>query len=117
MAIRRPVVAFFKDVIKSTALSFRPFRSQIPMTGNVRMKRVAVRFVINAVPRVSRIFIGLMPATSPVARPATTTTASVSSFKIKPTITIRTPISLITSIKNLLVWYLQLRGSWIQLRS
>ena len=99
IAIRRPVVTFFNDLIKSTALSFKPLRSHSPITGRVRIKRVAVRLVIKAVPRVSRISSGLMPATRPVARPAVTTTARVSSLSINPAITMRTPISFTISIQ------------------
>jgi len=94
---KRPVVALLIPLIKSTALSRSPIRSHIPITGNVKINNVAVRFVRKAAPSVDKISIIDIPPTKPVTIPATTTVANVSNFKAKPMITITIPISLIAS--------------------
>ena len=98
-----PVVAFLSFLIRSTALSFSPLRSHSAITGRVSTNSVAVRLVINAVPRISRIFIGESPATRPVTTPATTTVAIASNFSMNPMITTTTPISLSISIYRFLL--------------
>ena len=98
-----PTVIPFILLMKSLALSRRPYLSQIPMIPTVKAKRVAVLLPIKELPKVSKIPINVMEpsatATKPVAIPATTTVAIVSHLRAKPITTITTPINFNNSIE------------------
>ena len=97
------MVSLLSFLIKSTALSFSPYRSQMPIIPTVSPNRVAVRWDTNDEPSVSKISIKVIVpfiiATKPVIMPAATTVAIVSHLRINPTTTNRTPTNLNSSMR------------------
>ena len=73
-----PVVSLFNFSIKETALCFKPYLSNTPITGNVNMNNDTPLFETKESPKIVKIWLKSNPATIPVATPANNTVNSVS---------------------------------------
>ena len=96
--ITAPADAFFIFPINLAADSFKPFRSNVPVTNMIKIKIAIERFETKLVPSVFNKPSTPRPPVIAVTTAATKIIKIESNFNAKPIITIKIPINLTNSM-------------------